>query len=222
MLIIFDLDGTLIDSARDLVIAVNQTLAHFDLPPLSPEVVRSYVGNGAAMLVRRSLGAREELLEEALPYFVKDYRAHALAHTRLYPGVAATVAELAEQGHTLAVLTNKPVKISTDIVAGLGVGGYFQRIYGGDSFERKKPDPIGILTLLKETSSAGEDAWMVGDSGVDVETARNAKVRVCGVNWGFQPESFEANPPDILVAEPRELLAALAAGLPKHGSTDEN
>lgn len=214
MLVIFDLDGTLIDSAEDLAIATNATRAHFGMPPLDAKLIHSYVGNGAAMLVRRSLGpeASEELINEAVLYFVKFYRQHALAHTRLYPGVAEIVNELSNQGLTLAILTNKPVRISTDIVAGLGLGERFMRIYGGDSFEQKKPDPIGIVTLMGETASAPEGTWMVGDSGVDVQTARNAQVRACGVAWGFQPETFEKYPPDVVVRSPEELLGVLKAG----------
>jgi phosphoglycolate phosphatase len=106
----------------------------------------------------------------------------------------------------LAILTNKPAKISADIVAGLGLGSRFKRIYGGDSFVQKKPDPIGIVTLMSEMDSVREDTWMVGDSGVDVQTARNARVRACGVAWGFQPETFEKYPPDVLVQRPEELL----------------
>jgi phosphoglycolate phosphatase len=209
MLLIFDLDGTLIDSARDLAIATNQMRAHFGLAPLGAKVIQSYVGNGAAMLVRRALGAgaSEELVGEAVLYFVKYYRAHALANTRLYPGVENLITSLGADGHTLAVLTNKPAKISTDIVRGLGLGTHFRQIYGGDSLPRKKPDPIGITTLMEETSSRAEDTWMVGDSGVDIQTARNAKVRVCGVAWGFQPENFEQYRPDVLVQEPAELLS---------------
>jgi phosphoglycolate phosphatase len=213
MLIIFDLDGTLIDSARDLAIATNQTRGHFGLPPLEPKVIQSYVGNGAAMLVRRALGAQasEQLVSEAVLYFVKYYRAHALAHTRLYPGVENLIASLAAEAHTLAVLTNKPAKISADILAGLGVGAYFTRLYGGDSFPQKKPAPIGISTLMEDTSSFAPETWMVGDSAVDVQTARNAEVQACGVAWGFQPESFAQHPPDILIQEPSQLPDALAA-----------
>jgi len=213
MLIIFDLDGTLIDSARDLEIATNETRAHFGMPPLDSPVIHSYVGNGAAMLVRRALGpdASEERVSEAVSYFVKYYRAHSLAHTRLYPGVEDLVCGLAANGHTLAVLTNKPVKISTDILAGLGVGPHFVRVYGGDSFVEKKPDPIGIHTLVNETASAPRETWMVGDSGVDVQTARNAEVRACGVAWGFQPESFAKYPPDVVIREPLEFLTLCSA-----------
>jgi len=213
MLVIFDLDGTLIDSSEDLAIATNKTREHFAMPPLDPKLIQSYVGNGAAMLVRRALGpgASDQLVEEAHSFFVKYYRAHSLAHTRLYAGIEETVSKLASLGHKLAILTNKPVRISRDIVAGLNLGPKFSRIYGGDSFERKKPDPIGILTLMQETAMAPQQTWMVGDSGVDVETARNAQVTACGVTWGFQPETFEKHPPDRVVTRPEELLQLLAA-----------
>jgi phosphoglycolate phosphatase len=148
----------------------------------------------------------EQAIEDAVLLFFNFYRQHALANTRLYPGISDVVKELGRLGHTLAVLTNKPVKISTDIVAGLGLGSQFMRVYGGDSFAQKKPDPVGILTLLEETTSLPENTWMVGDSGVDIQTARNAHVRACGVAWGFQPETFEKHPPDVLVAKPEELV----------------
>ena len=211
LLLIFDLDGTLIDSAEDLAIATNQTRAHFGMAPLDAKLIHSYVGNGAAMLVRRAFGpdASDQLVNDALAYFVKFYRQHALEHTRLYPGVRETVEELSRQGHTLAILTNKPVRISTDIIAGLGLGSQFKRVYGGDSFPEKKPDPVGIRTLLSETGSPAEKAWMVGDSGVDIQTARNAQVRACGVAWGFHPESFETYPPDVVVNNPEDLLRVI-------------
>jgi len=175
---------------------------------LDPELIYSYVGNGAAVLVRKAFGAEadEQLVDEGLRFFLKYYRAHALEHTRLYPGVREMVEALAGAGHRLAVLTNKPVKISFDIVHALGLGPYFTHVYGGDSFPQKKPDPVGIAALMSETGAAAAETWMVGDSGVDVQTARNAGVRSCGVAWGFQPGAFEADPPDILISEPAELL----------------
>jgi phosphoglycolate phosphatase len=210
MLVIFDLDGTLIDSAEDLAIATNQMRKHFGMAPLDAKLIHSYVGNGAAMLVRRALGpeATDEFVNKALDYFVKFYRKHALEHTQLYPGIGEAVQELGRLGHTLAILTNKPVRISTDIIAGLGLGDQFKRIYGGDSFKQKKPDPIGITTLLGETDTSAENTWMVGDSAVDIQTARNAQVKSCGVMWGFQPETFEKYPPDVRVNKPEELLRA--------------
>ncbi len=209
MLLIFDLDGTLIDSAKDLAISMNATREHFGMAPVDPELIYSYVGNGAAVLVRRALGpdASEALVQEALLYFLKFYRVHALEHTQLYPGVRETLEELSKSGHHLAVLTNKPVRISFDIVGALGLQSHFLRVYGGDSFTNKKPDPIGINTLIGEANGSSNATLMVGDSGVDVQTARNAGVPSCGVAWGFQPEAFRLDPPDLLIHEPHELLA---------------
>ncbi len=209
MLIVFDLDGTLIDSSADLAISMNATREHFGMTPLDPTLIYSYVGNGATVLMRRAFGpdASEELVQQALQFFLKFYRAHALEHTRLYPGVRDIVEELSGAGHKLAVLTNKPVRISFDIVGALGLQKQFMRVYGGDSFEQKKPDPVGIVSLMQEAGIPALQTLMVGDSGVDVQTARNAGVRSCGVAWGFQPEAFQLDPPDFLIGEPRQLLA---------------
>lgn len=211
MLIIFDLDGTLIDSAKDLAISMNATRTHLGMAPINPEQIYSFVGNGAAMLVRRALGpgTSEETLERALRFFLQFYREHALEHTALYPGVREAIENLAGAGHTLAVLTNKPSRISNDILGALEMGRYFARIYGGDSFAEKKPNPAGIRALLSETNQPASEAWMVGDSGVDVQTARNAGVKSCGVLWGFQPEAFSADHPDLLVKRPEEWLERL-------------
>ncbi|HMF79007.1 MAG TPA: HAD-IA family hydrolase [Bryobacteraceae bacterium] len=210
MLIIFDLDGTLIDSAKDLAISMNATREHLGMAPLDPALIYSFVGNGAPMLVRRALGpgASEQLVQDGLSFFMKYYRMHALEHTQLYPGVRELLDALAGN-HTLAILTNKPVKISFDIVAALGLVPHFQRVYGGDSFAEKKPDPVGILTLMTETATTAQNTWMVGDSSVDVQTARNAGVRSCGVAWGFQPESLETIRPDMLIHSPGEMLPLL-------------
>ena len=208
LLLIFDLDGTLIDSQQDLVIATNATRGHVGLPPLPAAVVQSYVGHGAANLVRRAMGpgASDELAATALAFFLQYYRAHSLQHTRLYQGVAESIEGLAGQQHSLAVLTNKPRKISEDIVCGLGISRFFFAIYGGDSFAEKKPHPIGIDTLRKEAAASAAETWMIGDSGVDIQTARNAGVRACGVSWGFQPDAFERDAPDALVHGPAEWL----------------
>lgn len=211
MLIVFDLDGTLIDSSKDLALSMNAMLEHLGRRPLDPALIYSYVGNGAAVLVQRALGAgaSEELLQEALKFFLKFYRAHSLEHTQLYPGVRAMIEDLAAAGHTQAILTNKPVRISFDIIGALGLQKYFMRVYGGDSFPAKKPDPIGVAALRNEADASADETLIVGDSGVDVQTARNAGVRSCGVAWGFQPEAFETDPPDLLIREPHELLAHL-------------
>ena len=200
-LVIFDLDGTLIDSKRDLVQAVNATRRHLGMSALEEDRVASYVGNGAPVLIRRVLGPRasEEAVQEALEYFIEYYRDHCLDFTRLYPTVQQSLDRLRAAGVQLAVLTNKPVKISNTIVGGLGVQGHFRHVYGGNSFDHKKPHPIGVQTLMTECKATRERTLMVGDSSVDIQTARNAGVKACGVTYGFQPETLEDPKPDLLV-----------------------
>lgn len=201
MLLIFDLDGTLIDSRLDLIHAVNATRAEAGRGPLPNEQIFSFVGNGAPVLVKRAMGpeASEEEVANALEFFLDYYRHHALDYTILYPEVGEALQRLHASGAQLAVLTNKPVRISERIMKGLGLAPLFFRIYGGNSFDHKKPHPIGIETLRAEANARLEDTWMVGDSWVDVQTARNARVASCGVTWGFQPETFREFPPDVLV-----------------------
>lgn len=200
-LLIFDLDGTLIDSRLDLAHSVNATRAFMGLPPLDHETVYKYVGSGAAVLIQRALGdiASEENVGKALPFFLGYYSEHKLDYTEIFPGVRETLDRFKEAGMTMAVLTNKPVRISVAIVEELGLASHFIRVYGGNSFEHKKPHPIGIETLIQETGSSPLRTVMIGDSAVDVQTARNAGVISCGVTYGFQPETFQQHPPDILV-----------------------
>lgn len=201
-LIIFDLDGTLVDSKRDLVDSVNATRQWLGRDPLPLELVSSYVGNGAPALVRRALpGVDQAGLKTALRYFLDYYREHMLDQTRLYPGVREGLDRLHSAGIPLAVLTNKPVRFSVTMLERLELDLHFFRVYGGNSFDEKKPHPCGIDALLAECGAARERTWMIGDSSVDVLTARNAQVRACGVTWGFKPESFAEAPPDLLIEE---------------------
>jgi phosphoglycolate phosphatase len=199
-LLIFDLDGTLIDSRLDLATSVNATRNHMGMPPLSNETIYSYVGNGVQTLMKRSLGegASEEDLLRAQEFFLDFYRAHMLDETTLYPGTREALEELSAAGVKLAVLTNKPVRFSRAIIDGLGINGYFQQVYGGNSFEQKKPHPIGVEALMSECDARREHTVMIGDSSVDVQTARNAAVAAWGVTYGFQPETLVAHPPDWL------------------------
>jgi len=212
-LLIFDLDGTLIDSKRDLADSVNAMRAWMGLHPIPDDHVYSYVGDGAPMLVRRALpGASEDDLERALRYFLAYYREHMLDATTLYPGVREALDRLHRAGAPLAVLTNKPVRFSERLIEGLGLAQQFFRIFGGNSFPDKKPHPVGIERLMEESGAARERTVMVGDSAVDVRTARNARVQACGVAWGFQPETFADAPPDFVIGEMGELVARVLNG----------
>jgi phosphoglycolate phosphatase len=205
-LLIFDLDGTLLDSKRDLADSVNATRAFMGLAPLPLDQVSSYVGNGAPMLVRRALpDADDAQLARGLEHFLDYYREHMLDSTTLYPGVREALDELHEAHVPLAILTNKPVRFSIQLMEGMGLDLHFFRIYGGNSFAEKKPHPMGIDMLVAESGAARERTIMVGDSSVDILTARNASVKSCGVTWGFQPETFAEAPPDILVDDLRTL-----------------
>ncbi|MEQ1886583.1 MAG: HAD-IA family hydrolase [Bryobacteraceae bacterium] len=205
-LLIFDLDGTLIDSKRDLTDSVNATRASRGLPALPDDIVSAYVGNGAPMLIRRALPhLTEEEHAEALQFFLHYYRDHMLDATTLYRGVREALDRLHKEKIAMAILTNKPVKFSVRLIAGLGLSDHFFQIYGGNSFEHKKPHPIGLLRLMNESNADPKKTVMVGDSSVDVQTARAAEVQACGVSWGFQPETFAKAAPDYIVDDLGEL-----------------
>ena len=175
--------------------------------PLPDDVVASYVGNGAPALIRGILpGANEEQIASALEYFLRYYRDHMLDATTLYPGVRQALDRLHAARVPLAILTNKPVRFSERLIEGLDLGAHFFRIYGGNSFEEKKPHPRGIEALMAESGAAPERTIMVGDSAVDVKTARAAGVVACGVTWGFQAETFSDAEPDFLITS----MASLA------------
>lgn len=174
--------------------------------PLPPAMVASYVGSGAPMLVKRALPDLDEDQHlAALQFFLDYYREHMLDATTLYPGVREALDRLHRERVPMAILTNKPVRFSVRLIAGLGLSGHFFRIYGGNSFEEKKPHPIGIERLIAESSADRARTAMVGDSAVDVLTARAASVQACGVSWGFQPETFVQAPPDFIVDDLRQL-----------------
>lgn len=204
-LLVFDLDGTLIDSKDDLVQSVNAVRRRLGLHTLPEETVASYVGRGVVVLMRRALGddATEAEVAQATEFFLEYYRDHMLDHTVPYPGVREALEQL--KPRSMAVLTNKPVKFSKAILAGLGLDHYFTQVYGGNSFAQKKPDPVGILALMSEANVEAERTMMVGDSDTDVLTGRNAGVRTCGVTYGLAPETLKTSPPDLLLDDLREL-----------------
>jgi phosphoglycolate phosphatase len=203
--LIFDLDGTLIDSKLDLAQSVNAMLEHMGRPELPHETIYGLVGNGAPVLVRRAMGegVTEAEAEKGLRYFLSFYREHMLDNTVPYPGVREGLAQLTL--YPMAVLTNKPVVFSRAILDGLGLSRFFRFVYGGNSFEKKKPDPMGVEILLRDLAAVPNEAMMVGDSDVDVRTARNAGIWACGVSYGLGSEGLRANPPDLMLDSLREL-----------------
>lgn len=215
-LVIFDLDGTLIDSRLDLVHSVNAALRHIGRPELPDEVIASYVGDGAPILIQRALGGEasdDALVRKGLEFFLSYYREHKLDHTTVYDGIQDGLASIRSGNgaqRKMAVLTNKPVNPSRAIVEALGMGLFFTQIYGGNSFATKKPDPEGALKLLEETGVRAEQAAIIGDSHVDVRTGRNAGLWTVGVTYGFAPHTLGDEPPDVLVDSPQELAEVFA------------
>lgn len=195
--LIFDLDGTLIDSKLDLIHSVNAMLREMRRPQLAAETISAYIGHGAPQLVARAMGgaAKEEELKQALQFFLGYYEEHKMDNTCGYPSVQETLAELSHI--PMAVLTNKPERISIRILESLGLAKYFRAIYGGNSFESKKPDPFGANKIVREFGIAATETLIVGDSEVDVQTARNAGIPVAAVNYGFGVHDRKIYPADI-------------------------
>jgi phosphoglycolate phosphatase len=206
--LIFDLDGTLIDSKRDLIHSVNAMLGEMGRAQLDEETISGYIGHGAPLLVSRALGsnAREDDLRRALQFFLAYYEEHKLDTTCAYPGVADSLAELSRKKVPMAVLTNKPVKISVRILEALGLATYFRAIYGGNSFESKKPDPRGANTIVSEFAASPRETMLIGDSEVDVQTARNARMIAVAVNYGFGVHDRTQHPADLYLEKLPDLV----------------
>jgi len=213
-LLVLDLDGTLVDSSRDIAASVNATLQQ--LAPGSAAIplerILAFVGEGARLLVERSLehAALALPVDEVLAAYLDGYRERLLDTTRLYPGVAGALAALGPAGPALAVLTNKPGDMSRAILEGLGVAARFERVLGAGDVSARKPDPAGLVMLLNELGVPAGQAWMVGDSATDVHAARAAGMRVAGVAWGFDPTGLRAAGPDRILGAPAELVRLAA------------
>ena len=217
-LLVFDLDGTLIDSRRDLTNTVNAMLAHYGKMTLSEDIVASYIGDGAGVLVRRALAHahviadeddphEDAFVEEALDWFIEYYKIHKVDFTTVYPGVEESLETIRQlQPHLpMAILTNKPVNPSRAICKHFGLDRFFFANYGGNSFASKKPHPEGLLRLMAEASALiGEpiepmETVMIGDSHLDVLTARACGAASVGCTFGLSPDSLRAAGPDISV-----------------------
>jgi phosphoglycolate phosphatase len=216
-LLVFDLDGTLIDSRQDLVNSVNAMLTYLGRPELHDDLIASYIGDGAGMLVRRALGDPndEMYVDAALTYFLDYYRVHKLDYTRVYPGVMESLENLRLDAEVrvrkMAVLTNKPVKPSRAICEALGLAPYFFQIYGGNSFATKKPDPEGLNALIREAGVDPFETVMIGDSEVDVRTARSAGAWAIGCRFGLAPHTLDRAEADCLVDSAMDWTNALEA-----------
>jgi len=186
VLVVFDLDGTLIDSRRDLAESVNAFIVERGGQALPIDAVTAMVGEGAALLVRRALAAAglEPDVTAALPRFLEIYDGRLLVHTQLYPGTREMLDRLAPRS-TLAVLTNKPQHHTERILEGLEIRRYFSGVIGGDTPAGRKPDPSGLRSLMSHAGARREETTLVGDSAIDLRTARAAGTRICLVRYGF-------------------------------------
>ncbi len=209
-LIIFDLDGTLVDSRKDIATSVNELLTRLGRPELPSEQVFDFIGNGVRRLLERALGesAASDELDQAVRLYLQIYGRRLLETTSAYPGVCEALAELQalQTAPRMAVLTNKPTKESLEVLEGLELMRYFDQVHGGDSFPRRKPDPMGADALIKNTGARRELTLMVGDSRVDYETALNARIRVSLVTYGIGAKEVQALSPDYFIDDMRELL----------------
>lgn len=191
--LIFDLDGTLVDSRADLAAATNYMLAELGRPLLSVSEVEKLIGLGARVLIAQALGPeRAHLTEHGYDLFLDYYNAHLLDHTRPYPGIAVLLEVVQGCGVHLSVLTNKPERPAKAILSGLGLASSLATVVGGDTLPQQKPDPSGVYALQRTTGCPLNETLLVGDSDVDVQTGRAAGIATCGVEWGFgRPASAE-------------------------------
>jgi phosphoglycolate phosphatase len=205
---IFDLDGTLVDSLEDIAAGIERIRATRRLAPLSLEAVRRRVGHGVRRLVAASLpdDSAVEDLEAAIAEFTDYYGEHSTHRTRLYPGVRDALEALSATGKLLAVLTNKPEALARRVLDGLDLSRSFDVVTGGDTLATRKPDPAGLLDIVRRWRIPLSRTVLIGDSEIDVETARAAGVCAVGVLYGFHPEELRTSRPDVLVGDLRELL----------------
>ncbi len=208
-LLVFDLDGTLIDSRADLAASANHLRAAWGLPPLPEEEVGRHIGHGVGKLVRGILGVEEAReVERAMDVFRRHYREHCLDRTRLYPGVAETLEALA--GRRMAVVTNKPKSFTDAILAGLGVAARFDEVLGADSTAKRKPDPMPILVVMERLGVGAGETLVVGDSDTDVVAGKAAGCRTCGVTYGIGDLAvMRASGPDCEIERFADLLSVV-------------
>ncbi|WP_299809197.1 phosphoglycolate phosphatase [uncultured Shewanella sp.] len=212
----FDLDGTLIDSVPDLAAATRATLEELNLPVCSDEQVRSWVGNGAEMLMRRALSfaldtqVGEEKLQNTMPRFMHFYRLNLQQHSVLYADVVSVLARLQQEGYRIAIVTNKPYEFTIPLLEAFNIHGYFDMVLGGDSLTKMKPDPLPLQHILHEWQLGAEQLLMVGDSKNDILAAKAAKVASVGLTYGYNyGEDIGLSGPDAVCEQFSEITALL-------------
>jgi phosphoglycolate phosphatase len=219
--LIWDLDGTLVDSAPDLASALNTILDMRGFATHSISTVRGMIGNGVPKLVERgfnAIGIRldADQLNELVTLFVREYTDCATDSTRPYPQVEETLQQLSKMNIPMGVCTNKPEAISRQILEGLGLSKYFSSIIGGDTTSARKPDPLPLLTCLQELVAKPSSSLMIGDSAVDVNTARAAKVKIAIVPWGYTSTPAKDLGADFILINPTILPKILKKPNPTH------
>ena len=205
--LIFDLDGTLIDTRRDITVAVNAMRGFYHLPPLPEQVISGYVGDGVKKLVERAIRGTPVDLGEALIVQRRFYREHLLDFATLYPGVAEGLRTLHRRGYTLAIATNKLLEFTESLLVHFQIRHLFQVVIGDGNAPTLKPDPAGILETLRQTGLPPESVWVVGDHHTDLEAGRRAGVRRIFVTWGIGHPGSEI--PDLTVSSFDELVTRL-------------
>lgn len=213
--VVWDLDGTLVDSAADIAASLNRLLAEQDLPALGDERIRDMIGEGVATLIRRGLAAHDVTADDGRLYelvqrFLAIYSALATESTRLFPGAREVLKTFSDSGLRQAICTNKPEAIARQVLSGLGIARYFDVVVGGDTLARNKPDPLPLRTALAGLGVTPEQALMVGDSSIDVLMAHAAGVNVAFVTFGYGPEPPDAQRADYRIDQLAELPGIVA------------
>jgi len=206
--VLFDLDGTLVETRKDIATAINLALGGRGLPVLSVDRVARHVGHGARVLVTRCLeeagvaSPAPDDIESLHRAFHEHYLAHLLDTTFVYPGIPGVCEGIARAGGRMAIVTNKPIEAAKRILIGLGLSSYFPVVLGGDSLPQRKPDPAPLLRAIASLDADAGHALMIGDSQVDIDAARAAGIPVAAVAWGFTPkDALESASPDLLAED---------------------
>ncbi len=219
--VLFDLDGTLVDSVEDIAASANDVRAHMGLPPLLSQTIQTYIGDGVQALLEQVLRTQEiSIVDQAITLWTSHYLKHCLDHTGLYPGIKEMLQGLCVSQIPMGVVTNKPTKPSEVILKGLGILNLFQVVIGGDKTSKRKPDPEPLQFAMECMKIHSEHVLVIGDSPNDVLGAKNANLISCGVLWGIGPQkALRAAQPNYLVNIPHDVLQIVNLSFPPSNKT---